>query len=67
MNVIRALAPSPLRFDLIFILLDKPDQEHDLSLTEHVLALHHGQEAAAGVTGRCSREGGGESRDLRAA
>jgi len=33
---------SPLlsRFDIIFILLDKPDPERDQLLSEHVLALH---------------------------
>eukprot|EP01100_Stratorugosa_tubuloviscum_P000096 TRINITY_DN1021_c2_g1_i2.p1 TRINITY_DN1021_c2_g1~~TRINITY_DN1021_c2_g1_i2.p1 ORF type:complete len:769 (-),score=340.00 TRINITY_DN1021_c2_g1_i2:106-2361(-) len=28
------------RFDLIFILLDKPDQQRDLLLSEHVMAIH---------------------------
>eukprot|EP01097_Dermamoeba_algensis_P009000 TRINITY_DN6200_c0_g1_i1.p1 TRINITY_DN6200_c0_g1~~TRINITY_DN6200_c0_g1_i1.p1 ORF type:complete len:798 (-),score=180.44 TRINITY_DN6200_c0_g1_i1:52-2406(-) len=28
------------RFDLIFILLDKPDQERDKMLSEHVMAIH---------------------------
>lgn len=29
------------RFDLVFILLDKPDQHLDTLLSEHVLALHN--------------------------
>lgn len=28
------------RFDLIFILLDKPDQQRDQLLSEHIMALH---------------------------
>ena len=28
------------RFDLVFILLDKPDEEMDNLLSEHVMALH---------------------------
>lgn len=28
------------RFDLVFILLDKPDPEHDLRLSEHVMSMH---------------------------
>jgi len=30
------------RFDMIFILLDKPDENMDLALSEHVLAMHSG-------------------------
>ena len=30
------------RFDLVFILLDKPDEELDARLSEHVMALHVG-------------------------
>jgi DNA helicase MCM8 len=30
------------RFDLVFILLDKPDEETDSILSEHVMALHAG-------------------------
>ncbi|KAG6458716.1 DNA helicase MCM8 [Manduca sexta] len=30
------------RFDLVFILLDKPDEKIDAMLSEHVLALHSG-------------------------
>ena len=28
------------RFDLVFILLDSPDEEMDSMLSEHVMALH---------------------------
>jgi DNA helicase MCM8 len=31
------------RFDLVFILLDKPDEEMDMMLSEHVMALHAGK------------------------
>ena len=31
------------RFDLAFILLDKPDEEMDLMLSDHVMALHAGR------------------------
>ena len=31
------------RFDLIFLLLDQPDEALDHSLSEHVLALHSGE------------------------
>lgn len=39
-------APMLSRFDLIFILLDRPDEAMDARLSEHVMALH------SGVTGR---------------
>ena len=32
------------RFDLVFILLDKPDEEMDSMLSEHVMALHAGRD-----------------------
>ena len=32
------------RFDLVFILLDKPDEEMDSMLSEHVMALHAGND-----------------------
>uniref|UniRef100_A0A0A9VT68 DNA helicase MCM8 n=2 Tax=Lygus hesperus TaxID=30085 RepID=A0A0A9VT68_LYGHE len=35
-------APLLSRFDLVFILLDKPNEEMDCLLSEHVLALHTG-------------------------
>ncbi|KAJ1944503.1 DNA replication licensing factor mcm8 [Linderina pennispora] len=34
------------RFDLIFILLDRPDADMDRFLSEHVMALHSGSSAA---------------------
>ncbi|XP_045484523.1 DNA helicase MCM8 [Pieris rapae] len=33
------------RFDLVFILLDSPDEKTDAMLSEHVLALHSGSKA----------------------
>ena len=30
------------RFDLVFLLLDRPDEALDQGLSEHVLALHSG-------------------------
>ncbi|XP_050681276.1 DNA helicase MCM8 [Leptidea sinapis] len=33
------------RFDLVFILLDQPDEKTDAMLSEHVLALHSGPKA----------------------
>lgn len=32
--------PLLSRFDLVFILLDKPDEEMDALLSTHVMALH---------------------------
>ncbi|XP_059176311.1 DNA helicase MCM8-like [Physella acuta] len=34
------------RFDLVFIMLDKPDEEMDCVLSEHVMALHAGTKRA---------------------
>ncbi|KAI9340418.1 Minichromosome maintenance deficient 8 [Zopfochytrium polystomum] len=31
------------RFDLVFILLDKPDEEMDMFLSDHIMRLHSGQ------------------------
>ena len=31
------------RFDLVFILVDKPDKEMDAMLSDHVMALHAGR------------------------
>ncbi|CAI8050102.1 DNA helicase MCM8 [Geodia barretti] len=36
------------RFDLVFILLDKPDEETDSILSEHVMALHSGANSSRG-------------------
>jgi DNA helicase MCM8 len=43
------------RFDLIFILLDRPDEDRDHLLSEHVLALHSGSHRAGAAA---SRNGG---------
>lgn len=41
------------RFDLVFILLDKPDEEIDSMLSDHVMALHSGKnKSMAAVTVR---------------
>ena len=37
------------RFDLVFLLLDRPDEALDHSLSEHVLALHSGKPAGLGA------------------
>ena len=42
------------RFDLIFILVDRPDDALDQRVSEHVLALHSGEPWLRG-----SREGRG--------
>ncbi len=34
------------RFDLVFILLDRPDEEMDCLLSEHVMSLHGRREKA---------------------
>ncbi|KAG0726899.1 DNA helicase MCM8 [Chionoecetes opilio] len=45
------LKPAMLsRFDLIFVLLDKPDEELDCRLSEHVMALHSGPGSKMGHT-----------------
>ncbi|XP_005096787.1 DNA helicase MCM8 [Aplysia californica] len=36
------------RFDLVFIMLDKPDEEMDCILSEHVMALHAGTKSSSG-------------------
>lgn len=36
-------APLLSRFDLVFILLDKPDEEMDCMVSKHVMLLHAGQ------------------------
>lgn len=38
------------RFDLVFLLLDRPDEALDHSLSEHVLALHSGETAGLGMS-----------------
>ncbi|GFR45988.1 hypothetical protein Agub_g7462, partial [Astrephomene gubernaculifera] len=40
---LRGMSPALLsRFDLIFVLLDRPDELRDQALSEHVMALHSG-------------------------
>jgi len=40
------LSPAMLsRFDLIFVLLDRPDELMDQALSEHIMALHSGENA----------------------
>ncbi|XP_058959590.2 DNA helicase MCM8 isoform X2 [Pocillopora verrucosa] len=53
------------RFDLVFILLDKPDEEMDCMLSEHVMALHAGKKSAFGVVTarRRSREDSSSDED----
>lgn len=41
---LRGMSPALLsRFDLIFVLLDRPDERLDQALSEHVMALHSGK------------------------
>jgi DNA helicase MCM8 len=56
---------SPLlsRFDIIFILLDKPDPERDQLLSEHVLALH----APRGEQGALKYEADGDEVEVKSA
>jgi len=59
------------RFDLVFILVDKPDQQHDRMISGHILAAHRGAAGAgAGVGHKRAREGGAEesasTADMRA-
>eukprot|EP00903_Cladosiphon_okamuranus_P021304 g19575.t1 len=66
------------RFDLVFILLDRPDQEHDKKLSEHIMRTHAlaaktpppnpgagGQAFSQGGGEGGPREGGGGSRQGR--
>ncbi|KAG2441933.1 hypothetical protein HXX76_003538 [Chlamydomonas incerta] len=40
---LKSTSPAMLsRFDLIFVLLDRPDEQLDQALSEHVMALHSG-------------------------
>lgn len=43
------------RFDLVFILLDKPDEEMDCLLSDHVMALHGGQAGPSQLSGATVR------------
>ncbi|KAJ1840881.1 DNA replication licensing factor mcm8, partial [Coemansia sp. RSA 2703] len=53
------------RFDLIFILLDRPDAEMDRFLSEHVMALHSGSKITPGSAttsnSQYSRQAAGDS------
>jgi DNA helicase MCM8 len=41
------LSPAMLsRFDLIFVLLDRPDELMDQAMSEHIMALHSGKPVA---------------------
>ncbi|CAI5501867.1 unnamed protein product [Closterium sp. Naga37s-1] len=42
------------RFDLIFILLDRPDHHTDQRLSEHVLQMHAGMPSRSKASKRCS-------------
>ncbi|KAJ1849822.1 hypothetical protein LPJ70_000224 [Coemansia sp. RSA 2708] len=48
------------RFDLVFILLDRPDVEMDRFLSEHVMAIHSGARSREESTSQYSRQGGGD-------
>jgi DNA replicative helicase MCM subunit Mcm2 (Cdc46/Mcm family) len=45
---LRMSGPLLSRFDLVFIILDKPDEERDRQLSAHVMSLHH-RAATAGA------------------
>ncbi|RZC35205.1 DNA helicase MCM8 [Asbolus verrucosus] len=47
-------SPMLSRFDLIFILLDQPNEELDMLLSEHVLALHSGKSVSNSTFNRSS-------------
>ena len=55
------MSPAMLsRFDLIFLLLDRPDAERDARLSEHVMAMHSGLASrAAAARSRMLEHGGG--------
>jgi DNA helicase MCM8 len=55
--------PAPLlsRFDIVFILLDKPDAERDKLLSEHVLAMHAQQRTTRRLVGAAPQERIGHS------
>ncbi len=52
------------RFDLVFLLLDRPDAERDQRLSEHVMALHSGKEGRAHAARARLLEAGPASRPL---
>ncbi|CAM6118553.1 unnamed protein product [Calypogeia fissa] len=54
------------RFDLVFILLDKPDEAMDQRLSEHILALHAGSVERQHAAQRAFLEPSGSTRYRRA-
>jgi len=49
------LSPALLsRFDIIFIMIDKPDEEHDLFLSEHIMNRHSKAAAARSLNNTTS-------------
>ncbi len=38
------------RFDLLFILLDTPDSDLDIQISEHVMALHQGRKKSVNTS-----------------
>ena len=49
------------RFDLIFVLLDRPDEQMDQMLSRHVMALHAGPRASERAGAGQGRGRGGEA------
>lgn len=51
------------RFDLVFILLDTPNEDHDHLLSEHVIAMRAGKQktASSATTTRMSSQGSNTS------
>ncbi len=43
--------PLLSRFDMVFILLDASDEQRDVHLSEHVMALHSGGFGTIGLAG----------------
>lgn len=59
MENLRLSAPVLSRFDLVFIMLDDPDEEKDRQLSRHIIDIHTGRHSALEGGGR--GEGGGRS------
>lgn len=49
---LRLSGPMLSRFDLVFVMLDRPDEVMDQCLSEHVMALHSGLEDRAAAARR---------------
>lgn len=45
------------RFDLVFILLDRPNSDLDRCLSEHVMALHSSKKKKTSSFSKCQRQG----------